>query len=103
VGFRVLGPLGFRHRGSTLNRLRHYVQKYPSIDLCARFVRLRLLPSRALSFTPAACSVSVLVVACNCEMKKGLIIAALSDMLHNGSLPASYKAGQCPNRGLRKT
>jgi len=45
-----------------------------------------LLPSRALSFAPAACSVSVLVVWRNRGMKKRLIIAALSDMLDNRHL-----------------
>jgi hypothetical protein len=33
---------------------------------------LRLLPSRTLSFAPAACSVSVLVVWCNGGMRKGI-------------------------------
>ena len=45
---------------------------------------LRLLPSTALSFAPAACSVSARALLCNGGTKKDLIIAALSDMCHNG-------------------
>jgi hypothetical protein len=48
-------------------------------------VDAQVASQQSLSFTPAVCSVSVLVVLCNREMKKGLIIAALSDMLDNAS------------------
>jgi hypothetical protein len=41
---------------------------------------LRLLPSIALSFAPAACSVSGTAILSNMKKKKSLIFAALSDM-----------------------
>src|SRR5262249_22998602 len=45
---------------------------------------LRLLPGRALSATPAVCSVSARASFDNGGMKKRLTIAALSDMSLNG-------------------
>jgi hypothetical protein len=51
---------------------------------------LRVLPSRALSSAPSVCSVSARVMSRNYgkkkDRKKGLIFAALSDMLHNGAV-----------------